>query len=49
MIGDERLLAAIRGAWDDHRCLAIDGRLIGGEDDRPVLRVDRIAGACGRE
>lgn len=49
MMGDEKLLIAIREAWDDHRCLAVDGRLIGGEDDRPVLRVDRIAGACGPE
>ncbi|GEM_PF-2165859 len=47
MIGDEADLAAIRSAWDERQCLAIDGRLIPGEADRPVLRVDRIVGPCG--
>jgi len=47
MIGDEALLAAITTAWEERACLAIDGRLISGEDDRPVLRVDRVIGPCG--
>lgn len=48
MIGDPDARAAIAKAWDERRCLAVMGRLIPGEDDRPVLRVDRIVGACGR-
>lgn len=47
MIGEEALLAAITTAWEERACLAIDGRLISGEDDRPVLRVDRVIGPCG--
>ena len=47
MIGDEALLAAIAKAWEERACLAIDGRLISGEDDRPILRVDRVIGRCG--
>lgn len=46
MIGDPVDLAAIRHGWAERQCLAIDGRLIPGEDDRPVLRVDRIVGPC---
>ncbi len=49
MIGDPAALAAIRTAWDDRQCLAIDGRLIPGEDDRPVLRVDRVVGPCHQQ
>lgn len=49
MIGDEAALAAITEAWNERACLAIDGRLISGEDDRPVLRVDRIVGPCRDE
>lgn len=47
MIGDKTMLAAITTAWEERSCLAIDGRLVSGEDDRPVLRVDRMAGLCG--
>lgn len=47
MIGDKALLAAITTAWEERTCLAIDGRLVSGENDRPVLRVDRVAGPCG--
>lgn len=46
MLGDAAHLAAIETAWEERQCLAIDGRLIPGEDDRPVLRVDRIVGPC---
>ncbi|MCW2365122.1 hypothetical protein M2341_000569 [Sphingobium sp. B7D2B] len=46
MIGDPTALAAIRTAWNERQCLAIEGRLIPGEDDRPVLRVDRVVGPC---
>ena len=46
MIGDEAHLRALLQAWEDRACLAIDGRLISGEDDKPVLRVDRIVGPC---
>lgn len=47
MIGAAADRAAIARAWDERRCLALRGRLIPGEDDRPVLRVDRILGECG--
>lgn len=47
VIGEKALLTAITTAWDERTCLAIDGRLISGEDDRPVLRVDRVIGPCG--
>lgn len=47
MIGDPAALRRIEQAWKDRACLAIDGRLIPGEDDRPVLRVDRVVGSCG--
>jgi len=47
MIGDKALLAAITTTWEERACLAIDGRLISGEGDRPVLRVDRVIGPCG--
>jgi hypothetical protein len=47
MIGDEADLAAIRAAWEARDCLAIDGRMISGVDDKPVLRVDRVHGRCG--
>lgn len=46
MIGDEAALREIAQAWEAYDCVAIDGRLIPGEDDRPVLRVDRIIGSC---
>ncbi|MET0249487.1 MAG: hypothetical protein ABW164_07140 [Sphingobium sp.] len=46
MIGDKALLAAIGSAWEARTCLAIDGRLVSGEGDRPVLRVDRVIGPC---
>ena len=46
MIGDEALLSAVSRAWEERACLAIDGRLISGEEDKPVLRVDRILGPC---
>jgi len=49
MIGDAAALAAIAAAWEDRGCLAIDGRLISGEEDKPVLRVDRIVGHCRDE
>jgi len=49
MIGDEADQSEIVKAWNDRRCLAIDGQLISGEDDRPTLRVDRIIGPCGGE
>jgi hypothetical protein len=49
MIGDEADLAAIRTAWNARDCLAIEGRPISGEDDKPVLRVDRIVGPCRDE
>lgn len=39
--------AAIERVWADGGCIAIEGRLIPGEDDRPALRVDRLIGACG--
>lgn len=48
MMGADKALAAIRSAWDSRECIAIDGRLIGGVDDQPVLRVDRIVGPCGQ-
>lgn len=46
MIGRDADLAAVGKAWDERACLAIDGRLISGKEDRPVLRVDRIVGPC---
>lgn len=46
MIGDPADLAVIRRGWEERQCLALDGRLISGEDDRPVLRVDRVVGPC---
>lgn len=46
MIGDEVALRTIIEAWEAYECIAVDGRLIPGEDDRPVLRVDRIVGPC---
>lgn len=49
MIGEEADLAAVRAAWDARECLAIVGRPIGGEDDKPVLRVDRVVGPCRGE
>ncbi|MGE4323174.1 MAG: hypothetical protein AB7E60_09120 [Sphingobium sp.] len=49
MIGDPADIAAIGTAWEERHCLAIDGRLIPGEEDRPVLRVDRIVGPCDRQ
>jgi hypothetical protein len=48
MIGDPDARAAIAKVWDVRRCLALTGRPIFGADDRPLLRVDRIVGACGR-
>lgn len=46
MVGQASRLAAVSQAWHERRCIAVDGRLISGEDDRPVLRIDRIVGAC---
>lgn len=46
MIASEANRAAIVMAWDERQCLAIDGRMIAGEDDRPILRVDRVVGSC---
>lgn len=46
MIGDKALLSAVSQAWEERTCLAIDGRLISGVEDKPVLRVDRIVGPC---
>lgn len=46
MLGDPADLTAIRQSWEERQCLAIDGRLIPGEDDHPVLRVDRVVGSC---
>lgn len=46
MIGDPADLRAIDAAWEDFGCLEIRGRLIPGEDDRPVLRVDEVVGQC---
>ncbi|MCP1558740.1 UNVERIFIED_ORG: hypothetical protein M2438_002828 [Methylobacterium sp. SuP10 SLI 274] len=47
-IGDPDARAAIAKVWDVRRCLALIGGPIPGADDSPLLRVDRIAGACGR-
>ncbi|WP_315762666.1 hypothetical protein [Sphingomonas sp. Y38-1Y] len=47
MVGRPEVQAAVVRAWETRACLAIDARLIGGVDDRPVLRVDRIVGPCG--
>lgn len=49
MIGDKVLLTAVTSAWTERTCLAIDGRLISGEGDRPVLRVDRVIGPCRKQ
>lgn len=38
--------AVIVEAWEERQCVAIDGRLIPGEEDRPILRVDRVLGPC---
>jgi hypothetical protein len=46
MVGRPEVQAAVARAWQDRACLAIDARLIGGVDDKPVLRVDRIVGPC---
>ncbi|MFC4256464.1 hypothetical protein GRI97_09945 [Altererythrobacter xixiisoli] len=46
LVGNPEDVAAIVTAWDERRCLAIDGRLIPGENDQPELRVDRIVGPC---
>ncbi|BDL41047.1 hypothetical protein MSPGM_36370 [Methylorubrum sp. GM97] len=48
VIGDPDAHAAIAKIWDVRRCLALIGRPIPSADDRPLLRVDRIADACGR-
>lgn len=49
MVGDDAARDAVVRAWEQRQCLAIEGRLIGGEDDRPVLRVDRVIGRCDGE
>lgn len=49
MIGDKADQSEVVKAWNDRRCLAIEGGLIPGEDGRPALRVDRIIGPCGGE
>lgn len=46
MIGDPAALRAIATAWSEFGCLEIRGRLIPGEDDKPVLRVDEVVGQC---
>lgn len=46
MIGDEASQAEIVKTWEDHHCLAIEGRLTPGEDNRSVLRVGRTIGPC---
>lgn len=46
MIGDKAMLAAIKTAWEERTCLAKNGRLVGGVNDRPGLRVDRVIGPC---
>jgi hypothetical protein len=46
MIGDEADLAAVRAAWASRDCLAIEGRMVSGIDDKPVLRIDRVHGRC---
>ncbi|GEL41988.1 hypothetical protein MEX01_25790 [Methylorubrum extorquens] len=48
VISDPDAHAAIAKIWDVRRCLALIGRPIPGADDRPLLRVDQIVGACGR-
>lgn len=47
VLANEADRAAIVTAWEERQCLAIDGRAIPGEDDRPILRVDRVVGPCG--
>lgn len=46
MNGDPAALRTIAEAWGEFGCVEIDGRLIPGEDDRPVLRVDEVIGQC---
>lgn len=46
MLANDGDRAAILEAWEGRQCLAIDGRLIPGEEDRPILRVDRVIGPC---
>lgn len=46
MIGDRAAVEIVTKAWNAMECVAIDGRLISGEDDKPVLRVDRVIGSC---
>lgn len=47
MIGDEAARREIARVWDAGGCVAVEGRLIAGEEDRPLLRVDRLIGRCG--
>ncbi len=49
MIGSETDQAEVVKAWNDRRCLAIEGQLISGKDERPALRIDHIIGPCGGE
>ena len=48
MLGHPTHLAAVKAAWEDRQCLVIVGRLISGEQDRPLLRVDRVVGWCSK-
>lgn len=45
MVGRPADLTAVRRAWAEYGCLAIDGRLVSG-DDRTELRIDRVLGSC---
>lgn len=49
MIGAATDLAALRDVWEERQCLVVIGRLIPGEQDQPVLRVDQVLGPCGAE
>ena len=46
MTGNKNVQDEVTRAWKDHRCIAVEARLIPGESDRPVLRVDRVTGPC---
>ncbi|MDJ0275902.1 hypothetical protein QLH51_03680 [Sphingomonas sp. 2R-10] len=46
MIGNAAARREIARIWEARGCVAVEGRLIAGEDDRPLLRVDRLVGRC---
>ena len=46
MVASDLDRTAVVQAWEEGGCLALEGRLIPGMADRPVLRVDRVLGAC---